>query len=87
MTLFPFGTAQRAAVFANYREFGTYSLIGGSVGFVALSQPSAPGFGDDVGDPVAVTQPNGTVHIGALARSATRGSLLVLALNGRCELG
>ncbi len=67
ITMFPFGGGQRATVFANGNQFATYDLVNGSFQLVASGAAPNPAGHTVISDPVAVTQPNGTVYIGALA--------------------
>lgn len=81
VTLFPFGQSERAVVFANGNVYATYDLTDGVFELVTFGtgpEPSFPPYNVH-SDPVAVTQPDGPVHMGQLAISDTNGigSLLV----------
>jgi hypothetical protein len=79
ITLFPSGQVQRAVIFANHNQLATYDLINGAFQLVSFGRaPNGEEYGA-IGDPFAVTQPSGTVHIGALGIFGPNnvGSLLV----------
>ena len=76
VTVFPYGSAQRATVLPNGNGFGTYNVSGTTLTYAYLDHLQGAGH-VNVFDPSAGTTPNGTAYLSASSIDNSISSILV----------